>query len=50
MGKQGKLIIEFGKLMMQMWKSTGDNFSPSDFKKTIGRLQDTFAGNEQQDS
>ena len=33
-----------------MWKSTGESFSPSDFKKTIGRLQDTFAGNEQQDS
>ena len=50
MGKQGKLIIEFGKLMMQMWKNSGDSFSPSDFKKIIGRIQDTFSGNDQQDS
>ena len=42
MGYKGKLIIEFGKIMMQMWKSTSDYFSPSDFKKTIGKLSETF--------
>lgn len=33
-----------------MWKNSGDSFSPCDFKKIIGRIQDTFSGNDQQDS
>lgn len=33
-----------------MWKTQGDSLAPSDFKKLVGKIHETFSGNEQQDS
>lgn len=38
LGKKGKLVIEFAKLMNQMWKTQGDSLAPSDFKKLVGKI------------
>ncbi len=47
LGKKGRLVMEFGKLMNQMWKGQGDSLSPGDFKKLVGKIHETFSGNEQ---
>ena len=50
LGLQGKLAEAYGKLTCDVWANKSKAFSPRNFKKTIGKFNDAFRGNDQQDS
>ncbi|KAF0688031.1 Aste57867_20313 [Aphanomyces stellatus] len=50
LGMQGKLAEVYGKLSEDMWSTKFKNISPRDFKKTIGKFNEAFRGNDQQDA
>nr|CCA17724.1 ubiquitinspecific protease putative [Albugo laibachii Nc14]CCA18370.1 ubiquitinspecific protease putative [Albugo laibachii Nc14] len=50
LGLQGKLAQVYGKLAEDMWCAKQKSISPRHFKKTIGKFNDAFRGNDQQDA
>ncbi|XP_061890269.1 ubiquitin carboxyl-terminal hydrolase 8-like isoform X1 [Entelurus aequoreus] len=50
LGHKGEVAEEFGVIMKALWAGLYKCISPRDFKTTIGKINDQFAGYEQQDS
>lgn len=50
MGHKGEVAEEFGIIMKALWTGQYRYISPKDFKITIGKINDQFAGYSQQDS
>ncbi|TNN68392.1 Ubiquitin carboxyl-terminal hydrolase 8 [Liparis tanakae] len=50
LGHKGEVAEEFGVIMKALWAGLYKCISPRDFKVTIGKINDQFAGSEQQDS
>uniref|UniRef100_H3BG05 Ubiquitin carboxyl-terminal hydrolase 8 n=1 Tax=Latimeria chalumnae TaxID=7897 RepID=H3BG05_LATCH len=50
LGHKGEVAEEFGVIMKALWAGQYRYLSPRDFKITIGRINDQFAGYAQQDS
>ncbi|POM69847.1 Ubiquitin-specific protease [Phytophthora palmivora] len=50
LGLQGKLAEVYGKLAEDMWCVKQKSISPRNFKKSIGRFNEVFRGNDQQDA
>ncbi|KAM8974484.1 ubiquitin carboxyl-terminal hydrolase 8 [Pelodytes ibericus] len=50
LGHKGEVADEFGFLMKALWNGQYKYISPRDFKVTIGKFHDQFAGYSQQDS
>ncbi|KAG8440543.1 hypothetical protein GDO86_006330 [Hymenochirus boettgeri] len=50
LGHKGEVAEEFGFIMKALWSGQYKYISPRDFKITIGKTNDQFAGNSQQDS
>lgn len=50
LGHKGEVAEEFGIVMKALWTGQYKYISPRDFKTTIGRINDQFAGCNQQDS
>lgn len=50
LGHKGEVAEEFGIIMKALWTSQYKYVSPKDFKVTIGKINDQFAGYSQQDS
>ncbi|XP_041074087.1 ubiquitin carboxyl-terminal hydrolase 8-like isoform X3 [Polyodon spathula] len=50
LGHKGELADEFGVVMKALWSGQYKFISARDFKITIGKINDQFAGYEQQDS
>ncbi|XP_034415778.1 ubiquitin carboxyl-terminal hydrolase 8 [Cyclopterus lumpus] len=50
LGHKGEVAEEFGVIMKALWAGLYKCISPRDFKITIGKINDQFAGCEQQDS
>ncbi|CAK4376833.1 unnamed protein product [Aphanomyces euteiches] len=50
LGMQGKLAEAYGKLSEDMWSTKSKHISPRDFKKIIGKFNEAFRGNDQQDA
>lgn len=50
LGHKGDVAEEFAVIMKALWTGQYRYISPRDFKFTIGRINDQFAGNSQQDS
>ncbi|XP_075064034.1 ubiquitin carboxyl-terminal hydrolase 8 [Mixophyes fleayi] len=50
LGHKGEVAEEFGIIMKALWTGQYKFISPRDFKVTIGKINDQFAGYSQQDS
>ncbi|XP_036157111.1 ubiquitin carboxyl-terminal hydrolase 8 isoform X1 [Myotis myotis] len=50
LGHKGEVAEEFGIIMKALWTGQYKYISPKDFKITIGKINDQFAGYSQQDS
>ncbi|XP_037689924.1 ubiquitin carboxyl-terminal hydrolase 8 [Choloepus didactylus] len=50
LGHKGEVAEEFGIIMKALWTGQYRYISPKDFKSTIGKINDQFAGYSQQDS
>ncbi|XP_053933801.1 ubiquitin carboxyl-terminal hydrolase 8 isoform X2 [Cuculus canorus] len=50
LGHKGEVAEEFGVIMKALWAGQYKYISPRDFKITIGKINDQFAGYSQQDS
>ncbi|KAI9921428.1 hypothetical protein PsorP6_000849 [Peronosclerospora sorghi] len=50
LGLQGKLAEVYGKLAEDMWCVKQKSISPRNLKKSIGKLNEAFRGNDQQDA
>ncbi|XP_063737808.1 ubiquitin carboxyl-terminal hydrolase 8 isoform X2 [Eleginops maclovinus] len=50
LGHKGEVAEEFGVIMKALWSGLYKSISPRDFKVTIGKINDQFAGYDQQDS
>ncbi|RHY87942.1 hypothetical protein DYB35_009117 [Aphanomyces astaci] len=50
LGMQGKLAEVYGKLLEDLWSTKFKHVSPREFKKTIGKFNEAFRGNDQQDA
>ncbi|KAK5609480.1 hypothetical protein CRENBAI_007990 [Crenichthys baileyi] len=50
LGHKGEVAEEFGVIMKALWAGLYKCISPRDFKSTIGKINDQFAGYDQQDS
>ncbi|KAM3925309.1 ubiquitin carboxyl-terminal hydrolase 8 [Leptodactylus fuscus] len=50
LGHKGEVAEEFGIVMKALWTGQYKYISPKDFKVTIGKINDQFAGYSQQDS
>uniref|UniRef100_A0A3B3Q805 Ubiquitin carboxyl-terminal hydrolase n=1 Tax=Paramormyrops kingsleyae TaxID=1676925 RepID=A0A3B3Q805_9TELE len=50
LGHKGEVVEEFGVIMKALWSGQYKFISPRDFKVTIGKINDQFAGYDQQDS
>ncbi|XP_077450755.1 ubiquitin carboxyl-terminal hydrolase 8 [Stigmatopora argus] len=50
LGHKGEVAEEFGVIIKALWAGQYRCISPRDFKITIGKINDQFAGYEQQDS
>ncbi|XP_069839566.1 ubiquitin carboxyl-terminal hydrolase 8 [Dendropsophus ebraccatus] len=50
LGHKGEVAEEFGFIMKAVWTGQYKYISPRDFKVTIGKIHDQFAGYTQQDS
>ncbi|XP_049620770.1 ubiquitin carboxyl-terminal hydrolase 8-like [Suncus etruscus] len=50
LGHKGKVAEEFGLIIKALWSGQYRHISPKDFKITIGKINDQFAGSSQQDS
>uniref|UniRef100_A0A8C5MMX4 Ubiquitin carboxyl-terminal hydrolase n=1 Tax=Leptobrachium leishanense TaxID=445787 RepID=A0A8C5MMX4_9ANUR len=50
LGYKGEVVDEFGCIMKALWNGQYKCLSPRDFKVTIGKINDQFAGYSQQDS
>ncbi|XP_056428161.1 ubiquitin carboxyl-terminal hydrolase 8 [Hyla sarda] len=50
LGHKGEVAEEFGTIMKAVWTGQYKYISPKDFKVTIGKIHDQFAGYTQQDS
>uniref|UniRef100_A0A3Q2QFQ7 Ubiquitin carboxyl-terminal hydrolase 8 n=1 Tax=Fundulus heteroclitus TaxID=8078 RepID=A0A3Q2QFQ7_FUNHE len=50
LGHKGEVAEEFGVIMKALWAGLYKCISPRDFKNTIGKINDQFAGYDQQDS
>ncbi|XP_057703169.1 ubiquitin carboxyl-terminal hydrolase 8-like [Corythoichthys intestinalis] len=50
LGHKGEVAEEFGVIIKALWDGLYKCISPRDFKITIGKINDQFAGYEQQDS
>ncbi|GMF23545.1 unnamed protein product [Phytophthora lilii] len=50
LGLQGKLAEVYGKLAEDMWCVKQKSISPRNFKKSIGKFNEVFRGNDQQDA
>lgn len=50
LGSKGKVAEAYSQLIKSMWSSQDGVVIPSHFKDVCGSLQESFAGNEQQDS
>lgn len=50
LGHKGEVAEEFGVIMKALWTGQYRYISPKDFKITIGKINDQFAGYSQQDS
>ncbi|KAG9341355.1 hypothetical protein JZ751_019461 [Albula glossodonta] len=50
LGHKGEVAEEFGVIMKALWSGLYKCISPRDFKITIGKINEQFAGYEQQDS
>uniref|UniRef100_A0A803T4Y4 Ubiquitin carboxyl-terminal hydrolase n=1 Tax=Anolis carolinensis TaxID=28377 RepID=A0A803T4Y4_ANOCA len=50
LGHKGEVAEEFGIIMKALWAGQYRYISPKDFKMTIGKINDQFAGYSQQDS
>ncbi|KAJ1180428.1 hypothetical protein NDU88_005649 [Pleurodeles waltl] len=50
LGHKGDVAEEFAVIMKALWTGQYRYISPRDFKFTIGKINDQFAGNSQQDS
>ncbi|KAI1889693.1 hypothetical protein AGOR_G00165580 [Albula goreensis] len=50
LGHKGEVAEEFGVIMKALWSGLYKCISPWDFKGTIGKLNDQFAGSDHQDS
>ncbi|XP_029431561.1 ubiquitin carboxyl-terminal hydrolase 8 [Rhinatrema bivittatum] len=50
LGHKGEVAEEFGIIMKALWAGQYKYVSPRDFKVTIGKINDQFAGYSQQDS
>ncbi|XP_055666188.1 ubiquitin carboxyl-terminal hydrolase 8 isoform X1 [Falco peregrinus] len=50
LGHKGEVAEEFGVIMKALWTGQYKYISPKDFKITIGKINDQFAGYSQQDS
>ncbi|KFZ50255.1 Ubiquitin carboxyl-terminal hydrolase 8 [Antrostomus carolinensis] len=50
LGHKGEVAEEFGVIMKALWTGQYKYISPRDFKITIGKINDQFAGYSQQDS
>ncbi|KAG7395866.1 Ubiquitin carboxyl-terminal hydrolase 32 [Phytophthora boehmeriae] len=50
LGLQGKLAEVYGKLAEDMWCVKAKSISPRNFKKSIGKFNEVFRGNDQQDA
>ncbi|XP_041082307.1 ubiquitin carboxyl-terminal hydrolase 8-like isoform X4 [Polyodon spathula] len=50
LGHKGEVADEFGVIMKALWSGQYKFISARDFKITIGKINDQFAGYEQQDS
>ncbi|XP_061077155.1 ubiquitin carboxyl-terminal hydrolase 8-like isoform X1 [Conger conger] len=50
LGHKGEVAEEFGVIMKALWSGLYKCISPRDFKVTIGKINEQFAGYEQQDS
>nr|XP_046204799.1 ubiquitin carboxyl-terminal hydrolase 8 [Oncorhynchus gorbuscha] len=50
LGHRGEVAEEFGVIMKALWSGLYKCISPRDFKVTIGKINESFSGHEQQDS
>ncbi|XP_045563963.1 ubiquitin carboxyl-terminal hydrolase 8 isoform X3 [Salmo salar] len=50
LGHRGEVAEEFGVIMKALWSGLYKCISPRDFKFTIGKINESFSGHEQQDS
>ncbi|XP_053575303.1 LOW QUALITY PROTEIN: ubiquitin carboxyl-terminal hydrolase 8 [Bombina bombina] len=50
LGHKGEVAEEFGSIMKALWTGQYKFISPKDFKVTIGKINDQFAGYSQHDS
>uniref|UniRef100_A0A8D3CSG9 Ubiquitin carboxyl-terminal hydrolase 8 n=1 Tax=Scophthalmus maximus TaxID=52904 RepID=A0A8D3CSG9_SCOMX len=50
LGHKGEVAEEFGVIMKALWAGLYKFISPRDFKVTIGKINEQFAGYDQQDS
>ncbi|KAM4749522.1 ubiquitin carboxyl-terminal hydrolase 8 [Rhinophrynus dorsalis] len=50
LGHKGEIAEEFGSIIKALWSGQYKYISPKDFKVTIGKTHDQFAGYSQQDS
>ncbi|XP_064312395.1 ubiquitin carboxyl-terminal hydrolase 8 isoform X3 [Phalacrocorax carbo] len=50
LGHKGEVAEEFGVIMKALWTGQYKYISPKDFKITVGKINDQFAGYSQQDS
>ncbi|XP_039985305.1 ubiquitin carboxyl-terminal hydrolase 8 isoform X2 [Xiphias gladius] len=50
LGHKGEVAEEFGVIMKALWAGLYKYISPRDFKITIGKINEQFAGYDQQDS
>uniref|UniRef100_A0A8C6PLA9 Ubiquitin carboxyl-terminal hydrolase n=1 Tax=Nothobranchius furzeri TaxID=105023 RepID=A0A8C6PLA9_NOTFU len=50
LGHKGEVADEFGVIMKALWAGLYKCISPRDFKSTISKINDQFAGYDQQDS
>ena len=50
LGSKGRIADAYAQLVKDLWSEHDDIVVPSEFKEEIGKQQQTFKGNEQQDS
>ena len=49
LGHKGELVMAFASLMQQIWNSK-QVVIPKGFKYTLGKINEQFSGDDQQDS
>lgn len=50
LGTQGQLSTHYGKMIKNLWYGSESSFSPTQFKRAIGKYQPMFSGYNQHDS